>query len=242
MRALVLVAAFLLMPLHARAQQIDIHAIVKWGQPESEKLLLDLYARYNHHFDGQELYVTIVSCEEEHHDWCLFVKKHGLPGCSLRLAHGSAACEDVRRYPRVLVSDYQLHEVATIDGARIEDVNAIVQRFALYWIRLEPVKARVGQPAKASVVIVPNGSYHLLPAFPWSLTLEPPPGIGAEKVKLTKRDGTFTATEGRFEVLLTGAKAGVYEVPAKLRFAVESADGMTDTPRDVELRFVVQVQ
>ena len=88
-----------------------------------------------------------------------------------------------------------------------------------------PVSARVGQPAAASLVVVPIGRWKLNDAFPASLKVRPPAGIDVPRAELRHTPGGTSAlpvTAARLEasVPLTARQAGEQRLEATLTFGL----------------------
>jgi hypothetical protein len=109
-----------------------------------------------------------------------------------------------------------------------------------FTVSVAKVAARKGQPATATVVIVPAAGYHMNAEYPTSLTLRPPAGVTAAKLALNKADAKLSETKGSFDVVLTSASSGPKVVPADLRFAVCTATTCDPQKSTVSIQLDVQ--
>ncbi len=96
-----------------------------------------------------------------------------------------------------------------------------------FTLNVAKVAAKKGQPAKATVTIMPAAGYHMNAEYPTSLKLKPPEGVTVANADLKKADAKLSDRQASFEVVVTAASAGKKVVPGELRFAV-----CTDTTCD----------
>lgn len=92
-----------------------------------------------------------------------------------------------------------------------------------FTVRVAPVSAKVGEPARAQVLLVPGAGYHINQEYPTQLSLSPPSGVTLRKARLGKQDAAISEQQARFEVVATAAEAGKKVIPGELRFAVCTA-------------------
>jgi hypothetical protein len=84
-----------------------------------------------------------------------------------------------------------------------------------------PTGARAGAEAIAHVEVTPGSGYHVNEDFPTKLVIDPADGVAVAKAEQVKDDAQiFTSKKLAFDVRLTPAKAGTFQLGGTLKFAV----------------------
>ncbi|APR82634.1 Hypothetical protein A7982_07983 [Minicystis rosea] len=84
-----------------------------------------------------------------------------------------------------------------------------------------PPSAKVGTKAAASIIVKPQGDYHMNADYPTTLTISAPDGVQLAKAKQTAKEAVkLDKSELEFQVVFTPESAGKKSFTGELRFAV----------------------
>lgn len=110
-----------------------------------------------------------------------------------------------------------------------------------YALQIEPGEAKVGEPGKVSIRVVPKGEWHMNLEYPTKLEITAPAGSTVAKPKLGKDDAVaFTEEGAEFAVAFTPNKAGDQTFTGEFKFAVCQDEACV--PRTEQLEFHVAVK
>jgi hypothetical protein len=101
--------------------------------------------------------------------------------------------------------------------------------------------AKAGAETVAHVEVTPGTGYHVNQDFPTKLVITPADGVTLAKAELVKDDAqVFNTTKLAFDVKLTAARAGNFQLGGTLKFAVCTETTCDPKKRAIEIPVTVQ--
>ena len=110
-----------------------------------------------------------------------------------------------------------------------------------YALQIDTPQAKVGEPSKVVVKVVPKAPWHMNLDFPTSLEVEPPSGVAVDKPAQKKADAvTFDENAAQFDVAFTASQAGEQQFTGKFKFAVCQDEACSPVTEDVAFKVAVK--